>query len=315
MDKTDTVAHATAAEYATLRSGVAAVWLDRDLYRVSGPDAIGFLQGQLSQDVAALAVGASAWSFVLQPQGKVDALVRVTRVDGEAVVIDVDGGYGDLLLVRLNRFKLRTKADFDRLDWRVLGLRGSQAATVAAGVGGDLGGLGGGGTVLVVDASWPGLPGVDLLGTEVVVPDGVALVGADDYEAARIEAGVPRMGAELTERTIPAESGLISRTVSFTKGCYTGQELVARIDSRGNHVPRYLRGLRLDEVVPVGSRLVVGAEGKDVGWLTSVAMSPALGPVALGYVGRDVEPPAEVVAVTADGRRVRAGMALLPLVD
>jgi folate-binding protein YgfZ len=306
MNEPDDGAHETVAEDDALRSGVAAVWLDRDLYRVSGPDAIGFLQGQLSQDVTALAVGSSAWSFVLQPQGKVDALVRVTRVDDDAVVIDVDGGYGESLLVRLKRFKLRTKAELDPLDWRVLGLRGPQAVAVAA----DLDG--GGKAVLTVEASWPGLAGVDLLGAEIVVPEGIPLVGSDDYEAARIEAGVPRMGAELTERTIPAESGLIGRTVSFTKGCYTGQELVARIDSRGNHVPRYLRGLRLDDVVPAGSRLTL--EGKDVGWLTSVATSPTLGPVALGYVGRDVEPPAEVVAVTEDGRRVPARVALLPLV-
>src|SRR5687768_12379363 len=88
----------------------------RDVVRVSGPDAISFLQGQLSQDVDGLAVGATAWSLLLQPQGKVDALVRVTRIADDAVVLDVDGGFGDAVVTRLDRFKLRVKADIDALD-------------------------------------------------------------------------------------------------------------------------------------------------------------------------------------------------------
>ena len=97
------------------------------------------------------------------------------------------------------------------------------------------------------------------------------MVGLDAYEAVRIECGVPAMGSELTERTIPAEAGqwVIDRSVSFTKGCYTGQELVARIDSRGGNVPRHLRGIVIDaDPPPVGG--VVVADGVEVGTLTSV---------------------------------------------
>jgi folate-binding protein YgfZ len=97
------------------------------------------------------------------------------------------------------------------------------------------------------------------------------------------------MGAELTAGTIPAESGVVPLAASFTKGCYTGQELVARIDSRGGHVPRYLRRLVLGGPVVPGAALEV--DGKVVGTLTSVA-----GDLALGYVARTVEVPAEAHA-------------------
>jgi folate-binding protein YgfZ len=223
----------------------------RDVLDVTGPDAESFLQGQLSQDVAALRAGESAWSFLLQPQGKVDALLRVTRLDGDRWRIDVDGGWGDAVRARLERFKLRVKAEIDD---------GDPAA---------------------VDDPFPD-------------------------ERARITQGWPRRGAELTDKTIPAETGIVDRTVSFTKGCFTGQELVARIDSRGGHVPRHLRGIRLgQDGVPVGAELVV--DGKVVGTLTSVE-----GELGLAYVGRDVEPPADAV-VRWDGGESTARVEALPL--
>src|SRR5260370_6484549 len=101
--------------------------------------------------------------------------------------------------------------------------------------------------------------------------------------------GVPVMGGEIDDKTIPAETGVVDRAVSFTKGCYTGQELVARIDSRGGNVPRHLRGLMLPEQAPVGAEVQVG--GKTAGTLTSVA-AKAGGAVARAYFGRGVGPPA-----------------------
>ena len=136
------------------------------------------------------------------------------------------------------------------------------------------------------------------------------MVSPDAYEAVRIEAGVPAMGAELTERTIPAETGIVDRTVSFTKGCYTGQELVARIDSRGGHVPRHLRGVVLSGPAPAGATLEV--DGKNVGALTSVGRRPD-GAVALAYVGRDVAPPANGT-VSWEGGTTSGRVEVLPLV-
>jgi aminomethyltransferase len=143
------------------------------------------------------------------------------------------------------------------------------------------------------------------------VPPGIEVGSTDAFEVARIEAGTPAMGAELTERTIPAETGLVERTVSFTKGCYTGQELVARIDSRGGHVPRHLRGLTLSGPAPVGAAVTI--EGREVGAVTSVARTPGGGAVALAYIHRDVSPPVEATVAGQDGAET-ATIQTLPLV-
>src|SRR5579862_3131885 len=117
-----------AAGYAALTEGTGWVELARDVVRVSGPDAVSYLQGQMSQDIEGLAPGGSAWSLVLQPQGKIDAWVRVTRVGTDEALLDIDGGFGAALLARLQRFKLRTKADLEPLAWRCIAVRGAGAA-------------------------------------------------------------------------------------------------------------------------------------------------------------------------------------------
>jgi folate-binding protein YgfZ len=257
-----------------------AVWLARDAVAVRGPDAPAYLQGQLSQDLQATGPKA-VWSWVLSPQGKVDALVRVTPLSGDDNwLLDTDQGWGDALVDRLNRFKLRTKVEVERLPWKVL----SHRNTGYFGYGPD-----------VIPFDWGHLQGYDQIGEDPRPPDGVPLMSAEDYDAERIVAGFPKMGAELTDKTIPAETGLIDRTVSFTKGCYTGQELVARIDSRGSNVPRRLRGLVFPEQVVVGTELV-DVEGRPAGLVTSAAHSAARGWVGLGYVRRGVEVPGTVRA-------------------
>jgi len=288
------------SDYWALRNEAAAVWLPRDFVVASGPDVAAFLQGQLSQDVEKLPVGGAAWSFLLQPQGKVDAFLRVTRRGDDEFVLDTDAGWGDRVLERLNRYKLRVKVDLASADLRCLAVRGPKAHELAIGL----------------DADWPGLPGVDVVGETdaVAVPDGVRVIDLDAYEAARIEAGVPVMGRELDENTIPAEAGVVDRAVSFTKGCFTGQELVARIDSRGGNVPRHLRGVVVGSnvVPPVGAAVV--ADDKEVGVLTSVAESlERRAPVALAYVRRAVEPPADVT-VSWEGGSAAARVETLPLV-
>jgi folate-binding protein YgfZ len=284
------------AGYLALTEGAGALPLPRDLLRVSGPEAETYLQGQLSQDVAAMSDGESRWSLLLAPAGRVDALVRVSRLDGGSFLVDTDAGWGEAVTTRLNRFKLRTRVDITPQEWRVVAVRGPGAAAPEPG----------GGVEVVADASWPGWPGFDLIGSSPAPPQGAVPASASAYQAARVEAGVPAMGAELTERTIPAEAGIVGATVSFTKGCYTGQELVARIDSRGSHVARHLRGLLLSAEVEPGAEVVAG--GKQVGSVTSVARSPRRGWVALGYVGRAVEPPAEVTAGGVEARVVTVPM-------
>ena len=269
-----------------MTAGIVAGPVPRDAVLVTGTDAAEYLQGQISQDVDAVAPGASAWSLVLAPQGKVDAWFRLTRGNGGSFVLDVDAGFGETLLSRLERFRLRVDVSFERLaGWQMLAVRGPRAAeawldTVAAEV------------RAAVD--WPGFGGIDLLGPDAAPPPGLPADGSGDLEVARIRAGWPAMGRELTERTIPAEvGGLVESSVSFTKGCYTGQELVARIDSRGGNVPRPVRLLEIigDSAVAPGDEITV--DGKAVGEITSAAADPESSmTVALGPVHRRVEPPA-----------------------
>ncbi len=223
----------------------------RDFVRVSGADAGSFLQGQLSQDIDAIEPGSSAMSFLLQPQGKVDAYLRVTCLAENEYLLDVDTGWGDDVIARLERFKLRTKADLRRADgWQCIATADAEGGLVEE---------------ILDDIDVEGVPGDPL-----------------DYEVLRIKAGMPRMGAEIDESTIPASLGILDRSVSFTKGCYTGQELVARIDSRGGSTPRKLVGFRGDAAV--GDPVVV--DGKEVGHITSAARG-----VALALVRRDVTVP------------------------
>ena len=278
---------------------VALAQTTRDLVTVSGPDAATYLQGQLSQDVAGLAVGASAPAFVLAPQGKVEGWGRVHRRAEDHFVIDVDPGAGEAWETRLRRFLLRTKAEITTTpEVGMVALRGDGAAELCrtagqlSGTGEDSGWL---------EAHWPGTEGRDLIGAspEVIaslVEAEAVRIGAEDLEARRIRAGVPRWGAELDVDTIPAAAGqwVIDASVSFTKGCYTGQELVARVDSRGNNVPRRLEGLIVDGVAPmVGTAITV--DGEVVGSVTSSASDSSSGrAVALAYVARAVSVPSEV---------------------
>jgi folate-binding protein YgfZ len=254
-----------------------AAWIERDVIRAHGPDAVTFLQGQLSQDVEALSLDDSRWSLLLEPTGKVAAWLRVTRMGDDELLLDVDAGFGGQVITRLERFKLRTKCEFDAPErWPCVAVRGT----------------------IVDDPSaravvWPGTEGVDLLAPQPHVPSGLTVV--DEYERARIEAGVPAMGRELTEATIPVEAGqwLIDASVSFTKGCYTGQELVARIDSRGGNAPRPVRGLRIAGRVEVGAE-VTAVDGRGLGAVTSVAPAGE-DTVALAPLPRSVAPPTEVL--------------------
>jgi len=279
-----------------LRSGGWAP-LARDVVRVEGPEAFVYLQGQLSQDLAGVEVGDTAWSLLLQPQGKVEAWVRVTRVAEATYVLDVDAGWGEAVAARLSRFKLRTKATID-LDpgWSFLAVRGPGDVHLAHPSEIE---------VLALPIWWPGMVGYDLLapaGAPVTV-DSTAY-DADALDVLRVECGVPAMGAELTEATIPAEIGqwFIDASVSFTKGCYTGQELVARIDSRGGNVPKPLRGLIVADGTLVAPGAAVLADGAEVGHVTSAVRSPFRdgATIALATVARKVEVGATVAVHHAE---------------
>ncbi len=262
--------------------------VERDVIAVTGPDSARYLQGQLSQDVVAMASD-SALSFLLGPNGKVDAWLRVHRLDAENYLLEVDQGWGEIVVARLKRFLLRTKATISEPQRAQLVQRRWSAETIRLGV--DVIG-----DELIVTPVGPGAAGVDLLvidGAETKVGDLAAdSVSSEALDRYRIAYGIPQMGSELTEDTIPGEAGewVIDASVSFTKGCYTGQELVARIDSRGNNVPHPIRLLVLEADAAVGDEVLL--DGVTVGALTSV--TPSLGSglpsLALARVGRSVAP-------------------------
>ncbi len=251
---------------------------DRDVLAVRGPDAEAYLQGQLSQDVAALAEGDSAWTFVLQPAGKVDAWLRITCRSAGHFLLDVDGGYGGALLDRLRRFLLRTDCTVEPLDWQAVTLWGTTEGEAPAG-----------GVAIPLD--WEGVEALDLLGPEVA-----RAAATDDWEPLRLAAGIPAMGSEIDGDTIPGATGLVGRSTSFTKGCYTGQELVARVDSRSAGTPtRIVRATGHGPAPGPGAAL--GLDGTEVGLLTSTADRPdGSGFVALASIRRAVEVPTVVDA-------------------
>lgn len=294
------------ATAAAFEEGIVARTSTRDVVLLRGPDAQSFLQGQCSQDLSALGPGATADALVLSVQGKVVALVRIWARAVDDLILETAAGYGPALHERLRRFKIRVKAELELASWPLVEVRGPGAL--------DLVGSVGFGAAVPTGASWPAL---DLLGEATTTVAGVPLGDEETFEAARIEAGLPQMGSELDERTIPHEAGIVPWTVSFTKGCFTGQELVARLDARGARVPRLLRGVlgpARPGALAAGWALLEG--DREVGRVTSAAFSPFRGAtVALAYVRREVVPPIELAAMPSpgEGDPVPVGVAALPL--
>lgn len=281
----------------------------RDLITVSGPDAATYLQGQLSQDVEALAVGSSARSFLLNPQGKVDAWCRVTRTAADTFVIDVDHGHGTAALARLQRFLLRTDATIDLVTTHWVAVRGPRSSEVEEAHPGSVPPA-----RLVVAVDWRGMPGVDLF-DPMHRPrvDGVVVPLGDHraLDAWRIRLGIPGLGTELADDTIPNETGVIDESVSFTKGCYVGQELVARVDSRGNNTPRRLVGVRLERPDGLAAGASLTRDGVAVAEITSVAPLADGSAVALAYLKRGNEL-GDCVAVGATGESCAATLVDVP---
>lgn len=274
----------------------------RDVVVAAGPDALSYLQSLVSADLDGLADGESVRSLLLTPQGKLEADFHLARVGDDAWLV-CERGFGEQLVAALERFKIRVKVDIDlRPDLAVLAVR---APELPARADAD--------DVVVVSVPWPGGDRFDIVGPTAAVEEaetelaasGVAAIDEDSYEVLRIEAGVPRMGSELGEKTIPQEAFLDRDAVSFSKGCFLGQELVCRIDTRG-HVNKYLRRLTsIEGEVPPNAEIVVG--DKVVGAVTSAAAG-----VALGYVRREIKPPADVT-LRWDGGEATATVTSLPL--
>ncbi len=301
-----------AAAEQLLFDGAVAVVTERDVLRVKGPDAASYLHGQISQDVEGLPVSGSAWTLLLQPQGKIDAWLRLHRAGDDEFLLDVEAGFGQVAMQRLERFKLRVEADIELVTVPVLSIRGPASADAGAAAAPEL---------LSLDGSWGGIAGVDLFDPTRSpeadaagwLPPGVAIGPPELLDLVRVRQGRPAMGTELDESTIPAAARIVDQSVDFTKGCYVGQELVARIDSRGNNTPTRLYAVRIDgsDLPAVGSELLI--DGTSAGTLTTVTRSPSLGTIGLAYLKRAVEVPASLQIHSPSGAAQPAQAVELPL--
>lgn len=267
--------------YARLRAGAPTAVRGRAaLIWVEGADAGGFLHGLLSNDIAALPAGGACAALILDAKGHVQADLRVHRDADDAYTLLVRPELAEQVAAILHRYHFSE-------DLEILGPETADLLTVTAGIAIPAG---------VGQVAVPGaLPG----SLEVVVEDpgaAIAALGIDEapaeaLELARIAAGVPRVGVDTGPTTLVQEAGLEAGAVSFDKGCYLGQETVARIAFRGR-VNRRLRGVALAGPVAVGAAL--RSDGREVGRLTSVGVTPDLGAIGLAVIRHEVEPGAEV---------------------
>jgi len=280
-------------EHRAIREAAAVVEETHGLVWVEGPDAVSFLDGILSQDLGSMSTGDVRRSLLLGPQGKLDALLWVL-VGSERVGLVVDVDRTEHLAERLAYYRIRVKAEIrpeERSVWALWGPESHRIAGVVEGWSED-------GRVVKAVFDARGLERVLVVSDDV--DESVTRAGGLAATAARVEAGEPVMGRDVDESTIPQETGLTGSAVSFTKGCYLGQELVARIDSRG-HVNRHLRGLAITRNVLCPEGSTVWAGEKEVGTITSVSESLFVGaPIGLSLLRREVEPGDEVTVTWED---------------
>lgn len=260
-------------------SGIVVADRDRDVILVEGADSGTFLHSQLAVDVLAVPIGASAHSLLLEPTGHVAALVRVVRRAETVWTMDVESGHSAAVIDRLARFVLRAKVTMAPVEWRVRGWRGPGARDAIGAVIGR------------ADPAWGSADEIDV----VAPPEDLARIDSDatptepaHLDVLRVDARWPAFGVDLLAGDVPATSGILGVAVSFTKGCYPGQELVERMDSRGSQAPVHLRVFPRDGL-GVGSRIV--DDGRDVGTVTSVGSTCAIARVARGtVVGEPIAP-------------------------
>lgn len=291
------------AQYRQLREECGLVeHADRGLLIVSGPEAAEYLQGQLTNDTETLEPGDWIYAALLDRKGHMQADMRVVRPgDGPELWLDLEpeglaAASRHLGMYKIGRDVELADASDEYVLFSLIGPRASEIARATEAVALR----GGEGVDLIV-------PTAERDSVHAVLTDaGAVEVSPEAAEIVRIESGRPRFGAEMGTETMPAEAGIVERAVSFTKGCYIGQETVARLHYKGKP-NRHLRGLRFGGPARPGESLALGE--KEVGTVGSAALSPALGPIGLAILRREAEPGA-TVAVGEDG--VTAEVVALP---
>jgi folate-binding protein YgfZ len=321
-------------------AATAAVFLDRSeraRIDVSGPDRAKFLHNLTTNEIKRLLVGRGVEAFVTSPQGK--TLGYVTILAGaESLFVRTDSGGTGHVMPHLQKYGIFDDVNIDDVSENTFEylVAGPKADEVVRGAGGSLPEAGElcscestirGGPVRLVRESPLGYPGLTILGGRAIagavndaLHDAGRALGLLDLdpsarEALRIEAGSPVFGRDVTAENLPQEVARDRQAISFVKGCYLGQETVARIDALG-HVNKLLRGLRLtageQSIPPSGAALEV--EGKPIGAITSAAFSPGWNaPVALGYVRTAHAAAGSALFVTVGASRLAAIVCDLPM--
>jgi folate-binding protein YgfZ len=291
------------AEYRALTEGCGLLdRSERGKLALTGPGAKEFLAGQVTNDTEALTPGSGCYAAFLTPKGKMLGDLRILD-RGEELLLDTERSALQALFDMIRRFKIGYEVELQKrtVERGLLSLIGPDAPRIAgaetlpavehANAAVEINGV----TAVVARTD----TGVDLICeaadtgrlAETLRDRGAAPVSEEAAEIVRVEHGRPRYGIDLDDTVIPQEAGLNERAVSFTKGCYVGQETVARLFYRGKP-NRHLRGLRLSAPTEPGAELRLGE--RVVGRLTSAALSPAYGPIGLALVRREAEPGASV---------------------
>jgi folate-binding protein YgfZ len=290
---------------------------------LTGSGAAEFLNGQVTNDVEKLQVGDGCYAAFLTHKGKMLGDLRILRTEDE-LLLDTERVALQRLFDMIRRFKIGYRVELHKrtLECGLLSLIGPRAREVAGEAGADalppavehahcLASIAEQ-AVRLISADRP--DGIDVLcasdGLEAVkaalITAGATPVSDLAAETLRVELGVPRYGIDLDDAVIPQEAGLNERAVSFTKGCYVGQETVARLHYKGKP-NRLLRGLLLDGPTHAGQQVNVGE--RVVGRIGSVVLSPSLGPIALALLRREAAPGDEVVV---GEHMLRAKISALP---
>ena len=332
----------SAEQYRALREGVGVVERsDRGLLRFTGADRTAFLQGLLTNDVAALTPGTGCYAAFLTAQGRMIADMRVFEL-GDVLLIDLDAGQAASIRDRFDQMIFSEDAQVQDASGstRQLGVYGPAASrAVSQALGGVAAAALDGlplhattrvalpaGEATIARSQEIGAEGFDLFvpaAEAAAVIDrlraaGAIDVGAETADVSRIEAGRPRFHVDMDEDTIPLEAGIEDRAISLTKGCYVGQEIIIRVLHRGHgRVAKRLAGLTFEPGASVPARGdAIKAGDRQVGSVTSAAFSPALGrPIALGYVHRDFADAATPLTVMSSASAQPAAVTALPFVS
>jgi folate-binding protein YgfZ len=298
---------------------------------VSGTERASYLQGLLSNDVVALGAGQGCYSAYLTAQGRMIADLHVYEL-GDVMLLMMSGGVKDVVMAKLDQFIFSEDVQLGDVSdtFAQLAIVGPDAATTVAslvsGVSADaLRGMAehgnargewAGGAAIVTRITDTGEPGFDLYVERAqaaalkaaLLAAGVIELDEPTAETVRIEAGVPLFGRDMDEETIPLEAGIESRAISFTKGCYVGQEVIIRVLHRGHgRVARKLVGLTVDGDQVPDAGAVIRSGDREIGRVTSSALSPTLKrPIALAYLHRDFLEPGTKVTLGEQSATVTA---------